>query len=62
MERQTLTVKEVAKYLGVHRDTIYVMVKLKQIPHIKLRNRIFFTKESIDLWLQSEENTNLHTR
>lgn len=60
MNRQTLTVKETASYLGVHTDTIYMMVKLNQIPHVKLRNRILFTRESIDLWLQDQAKTNLH--
>lgn len=55
LERQTLTVKEVANYLGVHTDT----AKFKQIPHVKIRNRILFTKESIDLWIQEQEYTNL---
>ncbi|MBC5636439.1 helix-turn-helix domain-containing protein [Ornithinibacillus hominis] len=59
MERRTLTVKEVANYLGVHTDTIYTMVKLKQIPHLKLRNRILFTKDSIDLWVQDEAKKSL---
>lgn len=60
LNRQTLTVKETASYLGVHTDTIYMMVKLNQIPHVKLRNRILFTRESIDLWLQDQAKTNLH--
>lgn len=60
MERQTLTVKEVANYLGVHPDTIYAMVRHKEIPHVKLRNRIVFTKASIDQWIQEEENKNSH--
>lgn len=59
MKRRTLTVKEVANYLGVHTDTIYTMVKLKQIPHLKLRNRILFTKDSIDLWVQDQAKKSL---
>lgn len=59
MERQTLTAKEVADYLGVHTDTIYVMVKCKKLPHVKVQNRILFTKESIDLWIQDQEYTSL---
>jgi len=61
LKRQTITVKEAASYLGVHTDTIYIMVKLNQIPHLKMRNRILFTKESIDLWLQDQTKTNLHS-
>lgn len=59
MDRQTLTVKEVAVYLGVHQDTIYMMVRKKEIPHVKLRNRILFTRESIDTWLREQEYMNL---
>ncbi|ASN05788.1 helix-turn-helix domain-containing protein [Virgibacillus necropolis] len=58
MERQTLTVREVADYLGLHTDIIYAMVKEKQIPHLKIRRRILFTKQSIDLWIQDQEHTN----
>lgn len=61
LERQTVTVKEVANYLGVHTDTIYAMVKQKQLPHLKVQNRILFTKESIDLWIQDQEYTSLHS-
>lgn len=60
MERNTITVKELAAYLGVHTDTIYCLVKLNKIPHLRLRNRILFTKESIDLWIQDQANANLH--
>lgn len=61
MERQTLTVKEVADYLGVHTDTIYAMAHAKQIPHVKIRNRILFKKESVDLWIQDQEYTSLRS-
>ncbi|WP_163971071.1 helix-turn-helix domain-containing protein [Oceanobacillus halotolerans] len=60
MERQTLSVKEVANYLGVHTDTVYSMVKLKQIPHIKLKNRILFTEDAINLWLHEQEKESLN--
>lgn len=59
MERQTLTVKEVANYLGVHQDTIYAMVRHQEIPHLKLRNRILFTQESIDHWLKEQVQKNV---
>ncbi|WP_106497294.1 helix-turn-helix domain-containing protein [Lentibacillus sp. Marseille-P4043] len=59
MQCHTLSVKEVARYLGVHTDTIYTMVKLKQIPHVKLRNRILFTQETIDEWMQGQARENI---
>lgn len=58
MERQTLTMKEIANYFGVQTDTIHVMVKCKKYPHVKVKNRILFIKESIDLWIWDREYTN----
>jgi excisionase family DNA binding protein len=48
MERKTLTVQEIAEHLGVHRDTIYTMVRQKQIPHFRIRRRILFSREGSD--------------
>lgn len=55
MIRKTLTVKETADYLGVHEDTIYTMVKQKQIPHFRVRRRIFFSIETINAWIRDQE-------
>ncbi|OMP67057.1 helix-turn-helix domain-containing protein [Domibacillus epiphyticus] len=55
MQNQTWTVKQVAAYLSVHPDTIYTMVKEKQIPHFRVRSKIFFTKSAIDTWIRSQE-------
>lgn len=59
MERKTLTAQEVADYIGVHLDTIYVMVKQKQIPHFRVRRRIFFSRETIDAWMREQEQKSL---
>jgi len=58
MERQTLSVREVAEYIGVHRDTVYALVREGEIPHVRLRQRILFRRESIDAWLQELEREN----
>lgn len=55
MERKTLTVQEVADYLGVHQDTIYTMVRQKQIPHFRVRRRILFNLGTIDSWIEKQE-------
>lgn len=55
LEKKTLTVQETADYLGVHQDTIYTMVKQKQIPHFRIRRRIFFSVETIDAWIRHQE-------
>lgn len=55
MQRKTLTVQEVADYIGVHQDTIYTMVRQKQIPHVRIRRRILFSRETIDSWMRDQE-------
>lgn len=59
MDFETLTVKEVANYLRVHTDMIYTLVRQKQIPHVRLGNRILFTKETIQSWIQDQEDKSL---
>lgn len=54
-QRKTLTAQEVADYIGVHLDTIYTMVKQKQIPHFRVRRRIFFSIETINAWMRQLE-------
>jgi excisionase family DNA binding protein len=55
VERKTMNVQEVAEYLGVHQDTIYTMVRQKQIPHFRIRRRILFNQVSIDAWIEKQE-------
>ncbi|WP_141432448.1 helix-turn-helix domain-containing protein [Bacillus sp. 03113] len=54
--QKTLTVQDVANYLGVHQDTIYTMVRQKEIPHFRVRRRIFFSLEAIDAWIKDQES------
>jgi len=55
-----MTLKEVAKYLGVHDITIYRLIKETNIPAIKLRGQWRFKKDVLDAWLTSrmEERNN----
>ncbi len=59
MQRKTLTAQEVADYIGVHIDTIYTMVREKQIPHFRVRRRIFFSIETINAWMRDQEQKSL---
>ncbi|MCC3358966.1 helix-turn-helix domain-containing protein [Bacillus sp. REN16] len=57
MQRNTLTVEDVAQYLGVHRDIIYTMVRQKEIPHFRVRRRIFSSLETIEQWIREQEGS-----
>lgn len=55
VERTTLTVQEIAKYIGLSVDMIYKLCRQKQIPHIKIGSRTLFKLNSIDKWLEDLE-------
>lgn len=57
VERSTITVKEVAKYIGISHDMVYKMVRQRQIPHIRIGSRIIFKIDSIDAWLDELEDS-----
>jgi len=56
MEKRTLSVEDVAAYLGLHKDTVYILVKEKRIPHMKIGSRIFFLEEALEKWLMEQMN------
>lgn len=57
MER--FTTKEVAEYLGVSLDSIYRMVREKEIPHFRIRRTILFSKKAIDEWIEQQEQESI---
>lgn len=57
MER--FTTKEVAEYLGVSVDSIYKMVREKEIPHFRVRRTILFSKKAIDSWVEQQEKESI---
>ncbi|MFE8697937.1 helix-turn-helix domain-containing protein [Cytobacillus sp. FJAT-53684] len=59
MQRKTITAQEAADYIGIHVETIYVMARKKEIPHIRIRRRIFFSVESLDTWMRDLEQKSL---
>lgn len=49
-----MTLPEVAKYIRVHKSTVYRMLKQKRIPAIKVGNQWRFKKDRIDHWLETD--------
>ncbi|MDH5405815.1 MAG: helix-turn-helix domain-containing protein [Candidatus Aminicenantes bacterium] len=48
-----MTLPELAKYIRVHKSTVYRMLKQNRIPAIKVGNQWRFKKERIDQWLET---------
>ena len=60
---QIMTLKEVAKYLGVHPITIYRLIDETDIPTFKLGGQWRFKKDVLDAWLLSKMNKKrLHSK
>ncbi|WP_310876879.1 excisionase family DNA-binding protein [Priestia megaterium] len=55
MDKQTISVKETAVYMGVSKDLVYQLVRERKVPHLRLGHRILFRKEAIDRWLTTQE-------
>ena len=50
-----MTLEEVAKYLRVHKSTVYRMAREGTIPSTKVANQWRFKKARIDEWLLERE-------
>ena len=51
MDKQTVTIKEVAKLLGVGRDTAYAAVKKGEIPSLKIGGLTRIPLPALERWL-----------
>ena len=51
MRKQIMSVDDVAAYFGLHKDTIYDLVRENKIPHIRLGGRIFFLEDVLEKWM-----------
>ncbi|MBC8273848.1 MAG: helix-turn-helix domain-containing protein [Chloroflexi bacterium] len=51
-----MTIDEVAKYLRIHKSTIYRLAKDRRIPASKVGNKWRFRKDVIDRWLSERES------
>lgn len=49
--RKTMTVDEVAAFIGLSKSTIYIKTMRGLIPHYKRDKRVFFDRNEIEAWL-----------
>jgi excisionase family DNA binding protein len=54
IQRDLLTIKEVALYLGIPESTLYFWIETGQMPHYRLGRLVRIKKEDVDAWLQSK--------
>ena len=54
MEDSLITVKEVADYLKLKEQTVYLLARQNKIPSLKVGGSLRFKKSQIDAWLLAE--------
>lgn len=55
IERTTLTMEEVAKYLGISYWLVGQLVRKNELPHFRVGGRLLFRKETIDNYMKEQE-------
>lgn len=58
-EKIVFNVPEICKYLHTSESSIRKLIRTKQIPHYRILSRIFFDKETIDMWINNQQLNNL---
>lgn len=54
VQRQIMTPKEAAKYLGLHLITVYRLIKRGELPGFKVGGQWRFKKDLLDSWIESK--------
>lgn len=53
MEARWLSVSEIARYLGIKRDTVYKWIDRRRMPSHKVGRLWKFRKDEVDAWVRS---------
>jgi len=53
---QIMTLREVAKYLGLHIMTVYKLTREGRVPAAKIGGQWRFKRDVLDEWLESQMN------
>lgn len=54
IKRSTLTVAEAAEYIGISKDTAYMLCRERRLPHVRVGSRILLKKNKIDEWMEKQ--------
>lgn len=55
VERTTLTMEEVAEYLGISYWLVGQLVRKNELPHFRVSGRILFRKKVIDNFMEEQK-------
>jgi putative molybdopterin biosynthesis protein len=57
MQIENMTVKEVADFLRVSRQTVYTMVRQGKLPHFRIGNKVRFKRSEIEAMTNTTSTT-----
>ena len=57
-KEQIMTLREVAKYLGLHIMTVYKLTREGRVPAAKIGGQWRFKRDVLDGWLEAEMHRN----
>ena len=60
VEKEIMTVKQIAQYLQMDEHTIYRLARSGQIPAIKIAGQRRFKRDVIDSWINEKSIGNLN--
>ena len=57
-KEQIMTLREVAKYLGLHAMTVYKLTREGRVPAAKIGGQWRFKRDVLDEWLETQMHRN----
>jgi excisionase family DNA binding protein len=57
---QIMTLREVAKYLGLHAMTVYKLTREGRVPAAKIGGQWRFKRDVLDEWLETQMHRHAH--
>ena len=57
-KEQIMTLREVAKYLGLHAMTVYKLTREGRVPAAKIGGQWRFKRDVLDQWLETQMHRN----
>ena len=55
VSKRLIDVREASTYLGLAVGTLYNLVSMKQIPHVKLGRKLLFDLKDLDKWIEESK-------
>jgi len=56
-ERKMLTVADVADFLRVHPNTVYRLLKTRQLPAFRIGSDWRFSRDDVESWMQGHSDS-----